>query len=91
MDYIITDRITSPIELAEQYSEKLSFMPNSFFIGDHRHMFPHMTERAIIDTKDGKHADNVSLVNGTDLQPILQNSSVKVRKTPHIIPFWICS
>jgi protein O-GlcNAc transferase len=34
MDYIITDAQTSPIELAYQYSEKLAYMPNTFFIGE---------------------------------------------------------
>ena len=33
MDYIITDKQTSPLELAHQYSEKLALMPNTFFIG----------------------------------------------------------
>lgn len=33
MDYIITDGQTSPLELASQYSEKLAFMPHTFFIG----------------------------------------------------------
>lgn len=42
MDYIITDRVTSPITLADQYSEKLAYMPQTFFVGDHRHMFPHL-------------------------------------------------
>lgn len=42
MDYIITDKETSPKEVAEQYSEKLAYMPNTFFIGDHANMFPHL-------------------------------------------------
>lgn len=42
MDYIITDKETSPLEVAEQYSEKLAYMPNTFFIGDHANMFPHL-------------------------------------------------
>lgn len=42
MDYIITDKFTSPLEFAEQYSEKLAFMPHTFFVGDHRYMFPHL-------------------------------------------------
>uniref|UniRef100_A0A8C4Q3N8 UDP-N-acetylglucosamine--peptide N-acetylglucosaminyltransferase 110 kDa subunit n=1 Tax=Eptatretus burgeri TaxID=7764 RepID=A0A8C4Q3N8_EPTBU len=42
MDYIVTDGITSPIELASQYSEKLAYMPNTFFVGDHMNMFPHL-------------------------------------------------
>ena len=42
MDYIITDEFTSPLELAMQYSEKLAYMPHTFFVGDHRYMFPHL-------------------------------------------------
>lgn len=42
MDYIVTDRVTSPLHLADQYSEKLAYMPHTFFVGDHRYMFPHL-------------------------------------------------
>ena len=45
MDYIITDKETSPMDVAEQYSEKLAYMPNTFFIGDHANMFPHLKVR----------------------------------------------
>ena len=72
MDYIITDAVTSPLELASQYSEKLAYMSNTFFVGDHMHMFPHMLERCIMDTKDGQKADNISIVNATDITPILE-------------------
>ena len=30
---IITDRVTSPLELASQFTEKLAYMPKTFFIG----------------------------------------------------------
>lgn len=36
MDYLITDEVTSPLELASQYSEKLAYMPHTYFIGDHK-------------------------------------------------------
>ena len=79
MDYIITDRVTSPLELASQYSEKLAFMPKTFFVGDHRQMFPHLKERVIIVDKEkiGKVSDTVALVNGTDLSPILERTEIK--------------
>lgn len=82
MDYIVTDRITSPLSLAHQYSEKLAFMPDTFFVGDHKQMFPHLIERAIIDPKDsfGRKSevpDNVSIVNATDLSPIIEKAEVK--------------
>jgi len=90
MDYIITDRVTSPIELADQYSEKLAYMPDTFFVGDHKQMFPHLIERVILfDAKKASHAllnsqdpddappDNVSIVNATDLSPIIEKAEVK--------------
>lgn len=39
MDYIITDKVTSPSIFESNYSEKLAYMPNTFFIGDHKQMF----------------------------------------------------
>ncbi|KAL7671151.1 hypothetical protein ACOME3_006059 [Neoechinorhynchus agilis] len=42
MDYIITDEIASPLNNAEQFSERMAYMPQSFFIGDHAQMFPHL-------------------------------------------------
>ena len=84
MDYLITDEITSPLSLSAQYSEKLAFMPYTFFIGDHANMFRHMTEKAVIvESQPANHditttVDNRSIVNGTNLKPILERSDVKV-------------
>lgn len=73
MDYIITDRITSPMELADQYSEKLAFMRDTFFIGDHRHMFPHMLERIKVRVMDEQTGVKCFwIVNSADLEPIRQ-------------------
>ena len=34
MDYIITDAVTSPLDVVEaDYSEKFAYMPRTFFIG----------------------------------------------------------
>lgn len=78
MDYLITDKITSPLELLPQYSEKLAYMPNTYFIGDHRQMFPHLKERLIVSEKNGGAvADNVAVINATDLSPLVENTDVK--------------
>ena len=79
MDYIITDKITSPLEVASQYSEKLAYMPDSFFIGDHRNMFPHLlksgngtmdlAQLTAIDSQAG-----VIVINGKVQKPM--NSSL---------------
>ena len=53
MDYIVTDAQTSPLRLASQYSEKLAYMPNTFFIGDHKQMFPHLKVLLLILNSQG--------------------------------------
>lgn len=79
MDYIITDVTTSPIEMAEQYSEKLAYMPKTFFIGDHCQMFQHMQNKAILASKETKtDRDNVLLVNGVDLQSLAASGTASV-------------
>jgi protein O-GlcNAc transferase len=86
MDYIITDAVTSPINLAYAYSEKLAYMPHTFFIGDHAQMLKHLKERVILKEKndiDNGHRDTVTVVNATNLAPLLSKSDVKgfVRET----------
>ena len=81
MDYLITDEITSPLSLSSQYSEKLAYMPHTFFIGDHANMFSHMTEKAVIIESQQNiitTVDNRSIVNGTNLKPMLERSDFKV-------------
>lgn len=97
MDYIVTDKITSPLEFEDQYSEKLAYMPETFFLGDHKQMFPHLIERVILSecgsirkettvSTDGSNKrvdrivappDNVSIVNATDLSPIIEKAEIK--------------
>jgi protein O-GlcNAc transferase len=73
MDYIVTDRVTSPLSLAHHYSEKLAYMRDTFFVGDHMQMFPHMLERVLLRFTD---ATTGSLVhwtfNGLDLATLQQ-------------------
>ena len=84
MDYIITDKQTSPLELASQYSEKLAYMPNTFFVGDHKQMFPHLGERIVMADentadllKGGVIKDNVAVINAVDKAPILEKAEIK--------------
>lgn len=79
MDYLITDIVTSPMELYSQYSEKLAYMPNTYFVGDHKQMFPHLKERLIVSDRSngGILADNVAIINATDLSPLVENTDVK--------------
>ena len=77
MDYIVTDHITSPVELAEQYSEKLAFMRDTFFIGDHQHMFPHMTDRVLLRIVDSNSGSKYHWIfSGVDLESVKQLATV---------------
>lgn len=82
MDYIITDMVTSPLHLSQQYSEKLAYMPKTFFIGDHQQMFPHLRNRVILESAEDAAAgrrvtDNSIVVGGLDIKPLLQVACVR--------------
>ncbi|OZC11407.1 tetratricopeptide repeat protein [Onchocerca flexuosa] len=80
MDYIITDSVTSPLELAHAYSEKLAYMPHTFFIGDHAQMLKHLTERVIVKEKNDPtpiDKETVTVVNSVNLEPLLSKAEVK--------------
>lgn len=54
-------------------------MPDTFFIGDHKHMFPHMLEKVMVQQQDGEvFRDNNIVLNGTDLTSVKGQPSVKV-------------
>jgi len=80
MDYIITDKQTSPLHLAAQYSEQFAYMPHTFFIGDHMRMFPHLQERIIMADPEkhmnGQVADNVAVINAVNTDPIKNVASL---------------
>jgi protein O-GlcNAc transferase len=81
MDYIVTDKFTSPLEFAGHYSEKLAYMPHTFFVGDHRYMFPHLLFSgpgttnpdpiAAIDSQSG-----VTMINGAIQKPVHPVSAI---------------
>uniref|UniRef100_A0AC35TIE6 TPR_REGION domain-containing protein n=1 Tax=Rhabditophanes sp. KR3021 TaxID=114890 RepID=A0AC35TIE6_9BILA len=79
MDYIITDEVTSPKYLAEAYSEKLAYMPHTFFIGDHTNMLKHLTERVIVKGKDSNtrfNTDTNTVANATNLEPLMSRGEL---------------
>ncbi|XP_052746650.1 UDP-N-acetylglucosamine--peptide N-acetylglucosaminyltransferase 110 kDa subunit-like [Bicyclus anynana] len=64
MDYFITDEISSPKSTSDDFSEKFAFMPHTYFVGDHKQMFPHLEHRYNIKIKDEKAlSDNVAVIN----------------------------
>lgn len=87
MDYIITDKHTSPPELNSQYSEFLAYMPHTFFIGDHMNMFPHLSNKVILaghEENEEFESDNVFLLNGVSISTLLEKTVVQVCLLPFI-------
>lgn len=77
MDYIITDAFTSPVELDQQYSEKLAYMPDTFFVGDHKQMFPHLSSKIVVQSASGQFKDNNIVLSGVDLEALKATGEVK--------------
>lgn len=66
IDYFIGDATVSPLKYSKYYSERLAHMPHTYFIGDHKQMFPHLIERiSLID--DDSASDNAAIINGVNL------------------------
>lgn len=45
MDYFIGDTIATPVKFSSHYTEKLAQLPHSYFVGDHKQLFPHLIEK----------------------------------------------
>nr|AAB63465.1 O-linked GlcNAc transferase [Caenorhabditis elegans] len=77
MDYIITDAVTSPLRLANAFTEKLAYMPHTFFIGDHAQMLRHLTDKVVVKDKETTERDSCLIMNTANMDPILAKSEIK--------------
>ncbi|KII61331.1 UDP-N-acetylglucosamine--peptide N-acetylglucosaminyltransferase subunit [Thelohanellus kitauei] len=82
MDYLITDKMVSPIEYEDHYSEKFAYMPNSFFIGDHSYLFPHVLKDL---TFEGLVSTHVKPMWKTLEKDRLGEKSVEIRDIENIV------
>ncbi|GBP93532.1 UDP-N-acetylglucosamine--peptide N-acetylglucosaminyltransferase 110 kDa subunit [Eumeta japonica] len=82
MDYIITDHVSSPKEFECDYSEKLAYMPNTYFIGDHRQMFPHLGKRLCLKYKGQINDDNgnVAMINFIEMPSLVSKLKEKIQQ-----------
>lgn len=84
IDYFITDETSSPKSTSENFSEKFAFMPHTYFIGDHKQMFPHLEQR--YNVKDEKNlSENIAVVNAA--KDIDMNALFGVKYYNHVISF----
>jgi len=54
-------------------------MPDTFFIGDHKNMFPHMLEKLIVrQDENSPFRDNNIVLNAINLSTVKSQPSIKV-------------
>ncbi|XP_063719129.1 UDP-N-acetylglucosamine--peptide N-acetylglucosaminyltransferase 110 kDa subunit-like [Symsagittifera roscoffensis] len=81
MDYIVTDCVTSPLEGVESdYSEKFAYMPRTFFVGDHRQMFPHLRNKILLEV-NGKCRPTHTIINTHNVSQLMNSPCLTVRET----------
>ncbi|KAL7674380.1 hypothetical protein ACOME3_000661 [Neoechinorhynchus agilis] len=85
MDYFITDAVASPLKYADQFSEKMAYMPNSFFIGDHKQMFPHLEEKLVMKIT-GLDKQSAQKASPTDTNFIINIPPPVVTLKDYILP-----
>lgn len=66
IDYVITDETSSPISAVNDFSEKFAYMPHTYFIGDHKQMFPHLIKQYKVRIEDDETIDNIRIINGPE-------------------------
>lgn len=81
MDYIITDEISSPLTSTTDFTEKFAFMPHTYFIGDHKQMFPHLKSQYQIHIDmDNLMYENNALINSIESYNIDETFCVRCTK-----------
>jgi len=70
MDYLITDKICSPPEFKNLYTEKLIYTNQTIFVGDHKQKFSNIQQRKVVidNTNNIMHKD--IYLNGNNIKEI---------------------
>ncbi|CAK1554875.1 unnamed protein product [Leptosia nina] len=73
MDYIVCDKTSCPVDSENDFSEKFAHMPYTYFVGDHKRMFPHLEKRYRIRTNSFNILnENIAVINSkSDLDEYL--------------------
>ncbi|XP_073955032.1 UDP-N-acetylglucosamine--peptide N-acetylglucosaminyltransferase 110 kDa subunit-like isoform X2 [Choristoneura fumiferana] len=84
MDYIITDEISSPLLSASDFSEKFALMPQTYFVGDHKQMFPHLKKQFKVHSDKESFNLNVMVINVAE--NVIEDN-LKVREVIEIVTY----
>ncbi|OWR42776.1 UDP-N-acetylglucosamine--peptide N-acetylglucosaminyltransferase 110 kDa subunit-like [Danaus plexippus] len=81
IDYIISDEISSPLSMSDDFTEKFAYMPYTYFVGDHKEMFPHLKNRYSLRKYDERPiSENFAVINCADTINLNDYFEVKYNK-----------
>ncbi|KAL4717648.1 hypothetical protein ACJJTC_000797 [Scirpophaga incertulas] len=63
MDYLISDEVSTPRSTASDFSEKFAYMTHTYFIGDHKQMFPHLKRQYVVNDSRVSYDINNEIIN----------------------------
>ncbi|XP_025206791.1 UDP-N-acetylglucosamine--peptide N-acetylglucosaminyltransferase 110 kDa subunit-like isoform X2 [Melanaphis sacchari] len=81
MDYLITDRVCSPSELQNLYTEKLAYINQTIFIGDHKQKFSNLRQLKVVDTTNDISHKNIYL-NGNSFNEMESAETICIDEEP---------
>lgn len=77
MDYFIGDATATPIACSSHFTEKLAQLPHSYFVGDHKQMFPHLIEKIyLVENIQNFVSFNSIILNGIGLTDKFHRSQI---------------
>ncbi|KAF0767516.1 UDP-N-acetylglucosamine--peptide N-acetylglucosaminyltransferase 110 kDa subunit-like, partial [Aphis craccivora] len=68
MDYLITDKVCSPPEFKNLYTEKLAFLNQTVFVGDHKQKFPNLYQLSAVDNTNNISYQNLNGNNSNEIR-----------------------
>ncbi len=87
IQYIVTDKIASPLSFEQYYSEKFIYMPNSFLANSFAYQHPHMSPPVLQLEKE-----NMPALNGCGGKPasfVYCSFNKHLKIDPHLFARWM--
>ncbi|RVE46689.1 hypothetical protein evm_008652 [Chilo suppressalis] len=80
MDYLITDVTSSPLSTSSDFTEKFAYMTHTYFIGDHKQMFPHLKKQYKVNSNSASSNICTAFINCAENIEIGKSLDVDERK-----------
>ncbi|XP_026807762.1 UDP-N-acetylglucosamine--peptide N-acetylglucosaminyltransferase 110 kDa subunit-like isoform X2 [Rhopalosiphum maidis] len=81
IDYLITDKVCSPPELQNVYTEKLAYINRTIFVGDHKHKFSELCQLKDLNNTNNISHQNIYL-NGNNFNEMDSAETIYIDEEP---------